>query len=124
MPLGSVADHLTRTGAVVLLSHPVERTATGAAMTGGRPSVTTRFRLVVRVSPPPWPVIVSGNVPTGVTGAAADDEIVRPADDPVAGLGLKAALAPAGRPPTSSLTGSVKFVRAIPIVAATPRPCF
>src|SRR5213594_4115573 len=59
-PLGSVAPHETRTGTVESSVVPAISLVQGATSVGGIPSATTRVTFVVRVSPSPTPVIVSG----------------------------------------------------------------
>src|SRR2546430_7893264 len=91
MPLGSLADQRIRAGVVdVPIRPPGRRIGAGAPTDGATPSVTTSFTEVVRVSPPPTPVTVSGYVPVGVTGLTFDVAIVSVDDEPPAGLGANA----------------------------------
>jgi len=68
-------------------------------------ALTTRITDVVRVNPPPVPVIVKGYVPTAVDRAVVTvnvDEV------PVAGFGANDPAAPAGSPLTDKFTLSAK----------------
>jgi len=69
---------------------------------------TLSVTVVLRVIGPLVPVMVSGCVPTGVAALVDTASVVAPALDTDAGV--KAALAPAGRPATSKLTVPVKPV--------------
>ena len=73
---------------------------------------TLSVTVVLRVIGPLVPVMVSGCVPTGVAALVDTASVVAPALDTDAGV--KAALAPAGRPATSKLTVPVK-----PVIGAT-----
>ena len=66
--------------------------------------VTVRETVVVRVSDPLTPVIVSVDVPTGVLAVVVTVSV----DVPVAGFGVNVPVAPVGSPVTLSVTAPLK----------------
>src|SRR6185369_11070059 len=75
---------------------------------------------VVRVSPPPVPVMVTlvGPGPAVVEAVKVTTLLA-----PVAEAGLKVAVTPEGRPLALRATADVKLVRAMPIVLVAAAPC-
>src|SRR6185436_13623284 len=77
------------------------------------PSLTVRARVVVRVSPPPAPLMVTV---AGPVAAVADALKVTMLLVPSADAGLKLAVTPEGNPLAPRATAAVKLVRAMLIV--------
>ena len=73
----------------------------------GVPPLTIKVTVVVWVSEPLVPVMVSVYVPVGVVELVVTLMVLLP-EPPVMGFGLNEALAPEGSPPTLRLTLPVK----------------
>ena len=80
---------------------------------------TVRVTVVVRVRPPPVPVMVTGNVPVAAVAEAVN---VATLLLPVVGSGLNVAVTPVGSPLALRSTLAVKLVRVIPIVLVPAAP--
>src|SRR5262245_39252045 len=84
-----------------------------------RGGLTVRLIWTVRVSPPPVPVTVTGEVPVAAVAEAASVTTLLLA---VVEAGLKVAVTPAGKPLAVNATAPVKLVRAIVIVLVPLAP--
>jgi hypothetical protein len=70
---------------------------------------TVRLTDVVWVKPPPMPVTVMGNVPTGDEAPIVRVTVELPEPGEAIGFGLKSAVTMAGRPEADSETTPLKF---------------
>src|SRR5262245_20545486 len=88
-----------------------------SAKSGGCGWLTVRFIGVVRVSPPPVPVIVIGAIPSV---AVLDAVSVRTLLSPVVDGGAKLAVTPVGNPPALRVTALLKPPLRVIVIALVP----